>query len=57
MTLKKMISFEGTSNLKEALRVEAFKQGTTVSAVIRKILEKQLGDTLEKCRQDDVKRG
>ena len=57
METKKMISFEGTDCLKEALRREAFKNKTTVSALIRQILEKQLGDTLEKCRQDDVKRG
>ena len=29
METKKMISFEGTSCLKEALRVEAFKNETT----------------------------
>jgi hypothetical protein len=52
-----MISFEGTSCLKEALRVEAFNQEVTVSALIRQILEVQLKDTIEKCRQNDVKRG
>lgn len=57
METKKMISFEGTSCLKEALRVEAFKKETTVSALIRQILETQLSDTIEKCRQDDMKRG
>jgi hypothetical protein len=57
METKKMISFEGTSCLKEALRVEAFNQDVTVSALIRQILEVQLKDTIEKCRQNDVKRG
>lgn len=50
METKKMISFEGTSCLKKALRVEAFNQEVTVSALIRQILETQLKDTLEKCR-------
>lgn len=57
METKKMISFEGTSCLKEALRVEAFKKETTVSALIRQILETQLEDTINECRQNDIKRG
>lgn len=57
MENKKMISFEGNSYLKEALRVEAFKKETTISALIRQILESQLKDTLEDCRQNDIKRG
>ena len=57
METKKMISFEGTSCLKEALRVEAFKKETTVSALIRQILETQLEDTIKECRQNDIKRG
>lgn len=57
METKKMISFEGTSCLKEALRVEAFKKETTVSALIRQILETQLEDTINECRQNEVKRG
>lgn len=57
METKKMISFEGTSCLKEALRIEAFKQEVTVSALIRQILESQLKDIIENCRQGDVKRG
>jgi hypothetical protein len=57
METKKMISFEGTSCLKEALRIEAFNKEVTVSALIRQILETQLSDTIEKCRQNDVKRG
>jgi hypothetical protein len=57
METKKMISFEGTSCLKEALRIEAFNNDVTVSALIRQILETQLKDTIEKCRQDDMRRG
>lgn len=57
METKKMISFEGTSCLKEALRIEAFNNDVTISALIRQILETQLKDIIEKCRQDDMKRG
>lgn len=57
METKKMISFEGTGSLKEALRIEAFKKETTVSALIRQILESQLRETLEECRKNNVKRG
>ena len=57
METKKMISFEGTGSLKEALRIEAFKKDTTVSALIRQILESQLQDTLKECRQKEEKRG
>lgn len=39
---KKMISLEISDELKEALRVEAFKQNLTVSKLIRTILEKEL---------------
>jgi hypothetical protein len=56
METKKMISFEGTGSLKEALRIEAFKKETTVSALIRQILENQLRETLEECREKDEKR-
>ncbi len=57
METKKMISFEGTSCLKEALRIEAFKNETTVSALIRQILEKQFSETLEECRQKEARQG
>lgn len=53
METKKMISFEGTSCLKEALRVEAFKKETTVSALIRQILETQLEDIINECRSKE----
>ena len=57
METKKMISFEGTDCLKEALRREAFKNKTTVSALIRQILESQLQDTLKECRQKEARQG
>lgn len=57
MKTKKIISFESTSCLKEALRIEAFRNGITVSALIRQILETRLKDTVEECRQNDIKRG
>lgn len=57
METKKMISFEGTGSLKEALRIEAFKKETTVSALIRQILETQLRDTLEECRKKEARQG
>lgn len=37
--LKKMISFEISDELREKLRVEAFKRKLTISASIREILE------------------
>ncbi len=39
---KKMISLEISEELKEALRVEAFRQSLSLSAVIRQILEEKL---------------
>lgn len=43
---KKMISLEISDELREALRIEAFKNNVNISALIRKILEEQLRDTL-----------
>jgi hypothetical protein len=57
METKKMISFEGTGSLKEALRIEAFRKETTVSALIRQILEAQLQDTLRECREKEARQG
>lgn len=57
METKKMISFEGTSSLKEALRIEAFKKETTVSALIRQILESQLHEALMECRKNETCQG
>ena len=39
---KKMISFEISDELREALRVEAFKCSLSISALIRQLLESQL---------------
>ena len=55
METKKMISFEGTGSLKEALRIEAFRKETTVSAIIRQILEAQLQDTIKECREKEAR--
>ena len=42
MVKKKMITFEASEELKEALRLAAFAEKKSVSALIRKILEEQL---------------
>ena len=42
---KKMISLEISDELREALRVEAFKQSLSISALIRQLLEKSLNMT------------
>lgn len=39
---KKMISFEISDELREALRVEAFKRSLSISALIRQLLEEAL---------------
>ena len=39
---KKMISLEISDELREALRVEAFKRSLSVSALIRRLLEDAL---------------
>ena len=39
---KKMISLEITDELREALRVEAFKRSLSISALIRQLLEESL---------------
>jgi plasmid stability protein len=45
---KKMISLEISDELREALRIEAFKQSLSISALIRKLLEAQLLNKEEK---------
>lgn len=45
---KKMISLEISDELREALRVEAFKQSLSISAVMRQILEEKLLGTSSK---------
>ena len=42
---KKMISLEISDELREALRVEAFKQSLSISALMRQILEEKLLST------------
>ena len=39
---KKIISFEAPPELKEALRVRAFRENTSISALIREILEQEI---------------
>ena len=45
---KKMISLEITDELREALRVEAFKRSLSISALIRQLLENSLALTESK---------
>lgn len=44
---KKMISLEISDELREALRVEAFNQSLSISALIRQILEEKLFITVD----------
>lgn len=39
---KRMISLEISDELREALRVEAFKRSVSISALIRQLLESQV---------------
>jgi hypothetical protein len=55
MDKKKIISLEIPNTLKEALRVKAFQEEVTVSALIRQILEEQLQDTIKECEQKESK--
>lgn len=48
---KKMISLEITEEMKEALRVEAFKRSLSISALIRQLLEA----ALEQCSEEGSK--
>jgi hypothetical protein len=45
---KKMISLEISDELREALRVEAFKRSLSISALIRQLLESQVLNKEEK---------
>lgn len=49
---KKMISFEGTDELKEDLRIEAFKRSLSISALIRQLLEEGLNKERPANEQD-----
>lgn len=42
MANKKMISLEISDELREALRIEAFKRSLSMSALIRQLLESQV---------------
>ena len=39
---KKMISLEVSEEMKEALRVEAFKRSLSISALVRQLIEQSL---------------
>lgn len=45
---KKMISLEISDELREALRVEAFKRSLSISALIRLLLEQSLTEKQQK---------
>ena len=48
---KKMISLEISDELREALRLEAFKRSLSISAVIRQLLEESLRKEPDKNEQ------
>jgi plasmid stability protein len=49
---KKMISLEIPDELKERLRVEAFKRSLSMSALIRQLLNEALSTTSTECDGD-----
>lgn len=53
---KKMISLEISDELREALRVEAFKQSLSISALMRKILEEKLLMTSDEAANNEQNR-
>lgn len=50
---KKMISFEISDELRESLRVEAFKRSLSISALIRQLLESSLAAQNRETKNDD----
>lgn len=50
---KKMISLEISDELREALRVEAFKRSLSISALIRQLLESALFPKNEELSADE----
>lgn len=50
---KKMISLEIPDELREALRVEAFKRSLSISALMRQLLEDALKITKESGKQNE----
>lgn len=49
---KKMISLEISDSLREALRIKAFKENTSISKVIRHVLTEQLGKELSEVKTE-----
>ena len=50
---KKMISLEISDELREALRIEAFKQSLSISALMRQILEEKVLKTSNEEESDE----
>ena len=50
---KKMISLEISDELREALRVEAFRRSLSISALIRQLLESQVLNKEETAGEQD----
>jgi hypothetical protein len=50
---KKMISLEISDELREALRVEAFKRSLSISALIRQLLEESLRKEADSNEQEN----
>ena len=50
---KKMISLEISDELREALRVEAFKRSLSISALIRQLLESQVLNKEDNINEQD----
>ena len=50
---KKMISLEISDELREALRIEAFKRSLSISALIRQLLESQVLNKEETTNEQD----
>ena len=47
METKKIISFEASEELKEALRIAAFRNSMSISAYIREVLQSEVADILK----------
>lgn len=50
---KKMISLEISDELREALRIEAFKRSLSISALIRQLLESSLAQNNREGTEDN----
>ena len=51
---KRMISLEISEELREAIRIEAFKQSLSISAMIRQILEEKLFNAYNERKDGDT---